>query len=328
MNAIKNIFWNSVQSRMRTVFRIILVLVIFMFLYRGYIFLLTSIGVKLFYSSQTSLWVFLVAGTVRLFPAILALWIGGRFIDRRKISDFGFHIKKEWWIDLLFGIGLGALLMLLIFVVEAGFGWIAISDWTHTINPQSVFLVPFGVFFVYVVCQAVFEEVLARGYLIKNLSEGFNSKKIVQQKSVLLAWLFISIIFGLAHIGNPNANIISTLNLVMSGLIFGAGMILTGELAIPIGLHFSWNFVQGNIFGFPISGLSYPAEIVSLVKINQSGPEQWTGGGFGPEAGLLGLIANLLGLTLIFLWVHIRRKKRFGEVHKPLAESPNLKGAV
>ncbi len=95
MNAIKNIFWNSVQSRIRTVFRIILVLVIFMFLYRGYIFLLTSIGVKLYYSSQTSLWIFLVAGTVRLFPAILALWIGGRFIDRRKISDFGFHIKKE-----------------------------------------------------------------------------------------------------------------------------------------------------------------------------------------------------------------------------------------
>jgi hypothetical protein len=55
MNAVKNIFWNSVQSRFRTGFRIIFILAIFMFLYKGYIFLLTSIGVKLYYSSQTSL---------------------------------------------------------------------------------------------------------------------------------------------------------------------------------------------------------------------------------------------------------------------------------
>ena len=102
----------------------------------------------------------------------------------------------------------------------------------------------------------------------------------------------------------------------------GAGLILTGELAIPIGLHIFWNFFQGNIFGFPVSGVSYPAEIVSLIKINQSGPEMWTGGGFGPEAGLLGLFANLLGLLLIFGWVYIRRGKKFAGIHAPLAIRP------
>jgi len=325
MNAIKHIFWNGGQSRVRTGFRVILLLVIFMVFYKGYIFLLTSFGVKLFYSSSTDLWVFLIAGTVRIFPVVLTLYICGRFIDRRKIREFGLHMNRQWWIDFSFGMGLGALLLLLIFLVQAGLGWVSISDWTHTINPQSMFIVPFLVFLFYIFCQALFEELLGRGYLLKNLSEGFNLKKISSKRSVLLAWFLVSIIFGLSHIGNPNANLVSTLNLIMSGFTFGAGMVLTGELAIPIGLHFSWNFFQGNVFGFPISGISYPAEVVSLVKIEQSGPAQWTGGAFGPEAGLLGLIADFLGLIFIFLWVQRRQKKRLGEIHEPLADSPNHK---
>jgi membrane protease YdiL (CAAX protease family) len=322
MNVLKNIFWNCDERRFRAGIRIVTTLLLFFLIYKGYLFILNSTGMKLFYSRTTSLWVFLVAGTVRPLPALMVLWIGGRFIDRRHIRNFGFHFNKNWWIDLCFGMGLGAFLISLIFILEMCLGWISFSDTFYSINSQPTFIVPLLVFLFYFISQGMSEELLSRGYLIKNLAEGFNLKAIAPKWSILIAWCLISIIFGLAHTGNPNATIISTINLMVTGITMGAGFIITGELAIPIGLHISWNFFQGNIFGFPVSGVSYPAEIVSLIKINQGGPEIWTGGDFGPEAGLLALCANIIGLLLIFCWAYIRRGISPGRIHTPLADTP------
>jgi membrane protease YdiL (CAAX protease family) len=322
MNVIKNIFWNSAQSRIRTGFRILLVLAIFFSIYRGYLFLLTSIGVKLYYSSESSLVTFLIAGSVRLLPGIIALLILGRIVDKRKVSDFGFHFNKNWWIDLCFGMGLGAILVSLIFVTEVSLGWITISDYFYTRINQPSFAVPFLVFLFYFFCTSVSEELLARGYLIKNLAEGFNMKNTGPKSSILIAWSLTSIIFGLAHLGNPNATFLSTFSLIMTGIAFGAGFILTGELAIPIGLHIAWNFFQANVFGFPVSGLSYPAEITTLIKTNNTGPEMWTGGFFGPEAGILGLVAMIIGIFFTIIWIRFRRGIKFREIHAPLANAP------
>ena len=323
MRIIKTIFWNSAQSRIRTGFRILLVLAVYMFFYKGYLFLLTHAGILLYYSSQSSLWTFLIAGSVRLLPSLIALWIVGRFIDRRKVLDFGFHFNKHWWIDFCFGLGLGGLLISLIFMVEVSRGWISISDMFYSRSNQPPFIVPFLVFLFVFSCTSISEELFARGYLIKNLAEGFNIKNIGAKGSVIIAWCFTSIIFGLAHLGNPNATFIGTINLMIAGITLGTGFILTGELAIPIGLHIAWNFFQANVFGFPVSGLSYPSEIVTMIKIDQIGPEMWTGGVFGPEAVLLGLLAILLGIFITLMWIRIRRGIKFREIHTPLASTPD-----
>ena len=85
-----------------------------------------------------------------------------------------------------------------------------------------------------------------------------------------------------------------------AGLILGYGYLATERLWLPIGFHFSWNFALGPIFGFPVSGIDLPAWLMH----NPSGPVVWTGGAFGPEAGVLGIIAMALG------WLGIRYFRR------------------
>ncbi len=101
---------------------------------------------------------------------------------------------------------------------------------------------------------------------------------------MVIAVVIPAVFFGLAHAGNENATWLSTFNIVIFGLLFGTGYVLTGELALPIGLHFGWNFVQGFVFGVA-SGREYGSV---LVLTDDSSATLWTGQPYGAEGGLLG----------------------------------------
>ena len=107
-----------------------------------------------------------------------------------------------------------------------------------------------------------------------------------------------------SHLTNVHATLLSTLYLTVAGLFLGSGFVLTGDLAISIGLHVAWNSAQGHGFGFPVSGGSYN---LSLLATQQGGPDAWTGGAFGLEGGLIGLLAILLGALLVYGWVRWTR---------------------
>ena len=272
--------------------------------------LLDSLGdpetIALLISNFTSGFFFTMNAIVTLIFTLVVLWISAKWIDKRKISAFGFHFSRQWWQDLIFGLLLGILLMGLIFVFEWLFGWIEVKP---IINPDqtlsSVLLWIFSALIGFI-CVGIYEEILFRGFLLRNLAEGLNSSSNRALKSLVAAFLLSSLIFGLFHILNPNTSWISTLNIILAGLFLGLGFVLTGELAIPIGLHITWNFFQGSIFGFPVSGVNAGA---SLIAIQQKGPAFITGGSFGPEAGLIGIFAMLLGSLLIMLYVKYSRGK-------------------
>jgi uncharacterized protein len=228
-----------------------------------------------------------------------------RVIDRRSIKDYGLKINRVWLRDLGFGLLLGAVLMALMFGIEYLLGWVIVTDTFLTLgSADGLFWAMLLGALMHYVWVGVNEELFSRGYQLRNIAEGLNLPRIGKRNALLISYIITSSVFGLLHMGNPNATWMSGLNLILAGLMLGVGMVMTGSLAIPIGLHITWNFFQGNVFGLPVSG-TYSGH--SLISVIQSGPELWTGGAFGPEGGLLGVLIMLLGIALTWLYIRITR---------------------
>jgi hypothetical protein len=155
------------------------------------------------------------------------------------------------------------------------------------------------------VCLGLHEELVFRGYQLTNMAEGLNFSRFGPRAAIVLALVLSAFLFGTFHVWNPNASTLSTINLTLwGGLLLGLGYVLTGRLALPMGLHIAWNFFEGNVFGFPVSGWGTLG--ATFLSIEQSGPPLFTGGAFGPEAGLLTIAASILGVSMIVLWVRAR----------------------
>jgi hypothetical protein len=306
-----NIFWNYELRRLRLVPRLLLYVLFYLLSYIGLSIVIRLTGA---FSLTGSL---IASGIIEAGLTLLVVWTAGKLLDRRPFAEFGFHLNRRWLKDLCFGLALGAGLMAVIFLFEWAMGWISITEFFGTntmdsfIPTRAYFWSQFFQALVFYFLAAFSEELFFRAYPFINLLEGFHKIKV---KRELVAWLaagLTSAVFGLAHMGNPHATWISTLNIFFAGLMLCIGFIYSKQAALSIGLHFTWNFFQGVIFGFPISGTISPA---NLMRINQQGPELLTGGSFGPEAGLVGLAAMLLGSFLIIRYL---KRQRFFEEQPP-----------
>ncbi|MBN1399743.1 MAG: CPBP family intramembrane metalloprotease, partial [Anaerolineae bacterium] len=281
--------WNSHERRLRALWRLVLAWLAMALAELALGQLLSRVALT---AARSLVW-----SLLGLVPLGVALWLAGRLLDRRPLADFGFHLDRRWWRDFGFGLALGAGLMTGIFAVQWGLGWVTVRDALHVRGGDQPFLLallgPLSLF----VFVGISEEVTFRGYLLTNLAEGLNLQPVSPRWAVALAWLISSALFGWVHANNPNATLVSTLYLMLAGMFLGLGFVLTGNLAIPIGLHITWNFFEGNVFGFPVSGIDLTQ--ATVLSIRQAGPALWTGGPFGPEAGLLGLLAGGVGALAI-----------------------------
>src|SRR5262249_34556813 len=148
-------------------------------------------------------------------------------------------------------------------------------------------------FFLIFVLGGWNEELLSRGYHLQTIASGIN-----------LFWgvMISSWVFGLLHLGNPGATWVSTAGVFFAALFLAYAYLRTRQLSLSIALHPGWNCFEGVVVGFPVSGLG----IYPLTHITVTGPAIWTGGSFGPEAGLIILPALALGAGLTFLYTRSR----------------------
>ncbi len=293
---LKNIFLSPDEPRLRAGWRLILqtiLLIVFAFcagIPIGLLFLIP--GLEL--SNELLL---AVNQVVEIFAVTASVFLARRFLDRRSISSLG--LKLDIWtaIDIFAGVVITFFMMGFIYLIEWSVGWLTFNGFAW--ETDSLLTVMGGTLGMLVVFIFVGwnEELLSRGYHLQTIASGLN-----------LFWgvVISSTVFGILHLGNPNATWISAAGIFFAGLFLAYGYLTTKQLWLPIGLHIGWNYFEGVVFGFPVSGL----DVYHLTRITVNGPELWTGGAFGPEAGLVVLPGLLLGTILIFIYTRFARKQK------------------
>lgn len=201
------------------------------------------------------------------------------------------------------GLGWGALLGLAAFTVTMLL--IALFGGVRHVHPGSFagFLVGVGA----MASVAVNEELLFRGVVLRIAEERFGT---------VTALAVSCVVFGLAHLVNPNASVLGAVAIVIQGgIVLGAAYIATGNLWLAIGFHFAWDVTEGSIFSTANSGTN--DEPIGLLHTTLSGPAALTGGAFGPEGGLVApLVCLLVAFFLLRRAVragNLRRRPRPGE---------------
>ncbi len=141
---------------------------------------------------------------------------------------------------------------------------------------------------VFMIMIAVAEEMVFRGYLLNNLLQSFNK------------WVALSIsaaLFAILHGTNPGIGVVAMINLVLGGLLLGINYIYTRNLWFAIFLHFSWNFFQGPVLGYKVSGVG----LQSLLQQNLQGDVLFTGGSFGFEGSIIDTFVTLMAILLLYM---------------------------
>ena len=289
MNIIKRIFLSPDEPRLRAGWRLLLQSVLLLVLTMLLTLPLAWIPpLPQLPEADILLW-----QTVSLVSVTLSVYIARRWLDKRSFASLGLRISPRMWKDILVGFLITFPMMGLIYLLEWALGWLHFEGFAWQFDPWGVVLRGTLAFFVLFVLVAWGEELLSRGYHLQTLESGLNT---------FWAVLLSSAVFGVAHLGNPNATWVSALGILLAGLFLSWGYLSTRQLWLPMGLHLGWNFFEGVGFGFPVSGL----DIYPLTRITVSGPELWTGGAFGPEAGLIVIPALILGAGLV--WIYSRKR--------------------
>lgn len=235
----------------------------------------------------------LLASQAGSFVAInLSIYLARRFLDRRSMVSLGLSGGHKAWRDLLAGFLIAGVMMLLIYFIERAAGWLTFEGFAwQNISLGETLLATLTMLLIFVIVGWQ-EELLARGYWLQNMAEGLN-----------LFWAIwvSSLLFALGHFFNPNMGWLPGMGLLLAGLFLAYAYLRTRQLWLPIGLHIGWNYFEGTVLGFPVSGIN----VFGLIQTSVEGPALFTGGAFGPEAGLVLLPALALGTILVYYYTRL-----------------------
>jgi membrane protease YdiL (CAAX protease family) len=193
--------------------------------------------------------------------------------------------------DIFKGVSLGFIIMLFGFLILCFVKQIQIQ----TVNFDFYSFISGLLLFIFV---AISEEILVRGYILKNLLASFNS---------YIALFISAVIFSLLHLGNPNFDLFSLIQLFVAGILLGIPYVITRKLWFSITLHFSWNFFQGTIFGFNVSGIQQ----YSIIETKFHTATIWNGGNFGFEGSLLCLLFQIIAIAVVLFKFEISKRTKF-----------------
>ncbi|MEH6408772.1 MAG: type II CAAX endopeptidase family protein [Leeuwenhoekiella sp.] len=221
-----------------------------------------------------------------LIATFIAMWFFMRFMDKLPFIKLGFQTKGRLR-DFNFGVILGAVIMLLGYLILTVFKEI---DFTHFFFDVYQLFLSVLLF----VSVAILEEVLVRGYILRNLMISFNK---------YVALVISSLIFAIMHLANPNIDLLSFIDLFLAGILLGISYIHTKNLWFPIGLHLGWNLFQ-SLFGFNVSGQDF----YSFIEFKVPEANIINGGAFGFEGSILAVIAQIVVIITIGYYYYYQKQ--------------------
>ncbi len=229
-------------------------------------------------------------------PIFLVLWLWLAFFEKRPLWTIG--LERPGVIPkYLRGLLVGLVMFAITIGLTGALGYLAFEE----DDPQRQGMAALGgvllVFLGWCV-QGAAEEALARGWLLPAIGARYKP-----------GWgiLISAITFAVYHSFNPNLNPIAILNLFLFGIFTALYALSEGGLWGVFGLHTAWNWAQGNLFGFAVSGI--PPAGGTLFNFIEVGPDALTGGPFGPEGGLIVTVVLLLSCGVVW-WLSTRRGNR------------------
>ena len=231
-----------------------------------------------------------------------------RLFEHKPLGVVGLAFHPCWVKELCVGLGIGGIMMVSLGGAEALLG---LARFARNTLPARAELAYGSCLFLILLITATNEELVFRGYPFQKLVESLGPPGAVAVSSAF---------FGLAHLGNSHHTWISTLNTMLVGIPLSLAYLRTRSLWMPVGMHFTWNYVQGFVFGLPVSGYTFPT---SLLNAQVHGAAWLTGSEYGPEGGLLSTIV-VVGAGIYFFSAPIRMNERMRE----LVLGPSLDAAT
>ena len=206
--------------------------------------------------------------------ALAACLLGGaayaayvRLAERRQVSEFG---RRGALKELAAGLLVGAALFGTTIAVLASLGLYRIQG----MRDVSVLVVPLAMS----IGAGVIEEILFRGVIFRIVESSLGT---------WLALVISGVLFGLVHLGNPNATALGAVAIIFeAGIMLAGAYLLTRRLWLPIGIHIGWNFTQGGVFSVPVSGTASKG----LFDATLTGPAWLSGGEFGAEGSIVAVV--------------------------------------
>ena len=213
---------------------------------------------------------------------LFIFWV--KIIEKNALSSLGF-VKRNWLKYLVWGILLSLLQMGVIALVYqvGGIGSFELNE--LSLEPILFIL---GLFPFWLL-QGGTEEVATRGWLLT---------RIAARTNLPLAIAISSSLFGILHLGNAGVTVLSVLNIVLDGVLAALLFIYTDSIWLVVAQHGTWNYVQGNLLGFQVSGTGADASIFSFTM--GSGPDWLTGGEFGAEGSIITTLVLLLSVVIVY----------------------------
>lgn len=257
---------------------------VYIFLYLTALYLLASLIV----------WLggYFFGGILSQFAAALwANWLCLRIYGRLGLSSLGllWNGASMWNLGLGIAGGIGAAGLVLLPPLAVHLARLETAKEAHP--SWDVFLFTTVILMV----GAAGEEILFRGYGFQMLFRVWGPHATI---------FTVGALFAVLHGGNPNSTWMGVVNTAGFGILFGYAFLRSGDLWLPIGLHFGWNFTLP-LFGVNVSGLTMR---LTGYEMHWSVGPLWSGGEYGPEGSVL-IPAALLALSLFLRKAPIRRQR-------------------